>query len=231
MRRPILLSAATLGAGLSLVATTGTWSVFQDTNVSDDVVAETGELGRAVDVEVAPIPLYSGVEACSALAESAWSSTGAVGSSVTFTDLEGFSSSSVDYCVRNGGSTAAALSVGLADAVVDVEVTCGPDEGTVDDTCEAGGAGELSGFLEIASNLNGAAARYEQGPTNDLLIMDPGQSQPAVRYTFGSIAPDEIVVITLQIKLVGSDLTPEQRQTIQSDRSTWNWAFTLQTAP
>lgn len=219
MERQVLRITILLGVLITMLGSTGIFAVLTDratTGVND---VTSGELGRAVDLQIATAgphdPQVNPPFDCGTFTDDL--ATGLF----SFTTSAG-SGDSKSVCIRNAGVDSVDLTVSAID-LVDLDVACTGDEAAAGDTTcgpdvnEAPQAGELSPSLNVLFleyECSGGPSVYASQATVAGLGSTP--------MSLGSLSAgqDRCYVI----RVVGSFPDPAA-QIAQSDRSEWRFAF------
>jgi hypothetical protein len=189
VQRLVALPIIVLGIVTTLLGETGVFAVFEDRASTGENVVTSGARPRAVDIKIAPAVVGLGLPTgCATFTDDL--TTGFF----TVDDVQpsGTIGGNHWFCLRNDGSTSAAISALVVD-LVDTEQACTGDEAAAgDDTCGTG-SGELSAVLDVSfTNLPGTC-RFVQstvGMSGSLASLTVPKSLPNTGGT--SLAPGEI---------------------------------------
>lgn len=217
MRRPLLLTLAALGGLISLVGGAGgMFAALSDTASTGTNSVSSAPLAASADLQLATASSIGGAVECGTFSENL---TTAV---FTVSDMAAPSMSGRGLlCVRNVGSRTVTLSA-LASELLDTDVACtGDEEVSGDTTCGGNQAGEMSPLLD--NYLYPIACATASGSGGSATLASMATTPRAL----GTVSPGTTVCLYTEIFYAYS-ATDVQKQTAQSDRVTWRYAFTGQ---
>jgi len=206
-----------LGLVISLVSGVGVLAVFTDRATTSTNTAESGQVARAADLQIATANLAAGAFGCDPFLEDLTTpliATQGIQPSANAIQ-RGY------FCLRNVGSAPVNVLMSAID-LGDVDLGCTGDEGLVDASCAAGTTGELSPNLRIG------LSKYTCGTAafiGDITAPLPFLVTNGMPFQSGStLAPAETICGSIEI-YYPTTATPESVQAAQSDRATWRFAF------
>jgi len=216
LNRHLLRVILALGLVITLVSGAGVLAVFTDRATTSTNTAESGEVARAADLELAEAFSMGGIF-CGQFVDDLTTPLIATQGIQPTADViqRGY------FCLRNVGSASLDVVMSVID-LVDVEIGCTGDEASVDLSCGLDQEGELSPNLVIGltkySCVDGISLGFITGGLSNLAVNGmPFQSG-------STLAPNEIFCASVEI-YYPTTATTEQVQAAQSDRATWRFAF------
>jgi hypothetical protein len=221
VRRPLLLTASTLGLLICLIGGTGLFAALTDSAHTGTNRIDSAALPGSADLKLASATLDPNLGfVCGAFSDHL--ATGLI-------DLVG-SEPNLHYgnyfCLQNAGSQSVSLA-GAADQLTDIDLDCTGDEADSGDaSCGNNGAGELSSVFEVTfgeDNCAVATVVASYGPS--LLAALPNTPQ-----AMGTLGAGQTKCYGFDIGY-GMGITNAEKQRAQSDRVTWRFVFSAQAQP
>lgn len=214
-RRSTLLTVAALGAVVCVIGGRVLVAALQDTARTGSNSAESAPLAASADIQLAN-GTVSGLDIeCGTFSEDLTSGLFAA------TGVSPGHASNASLCIKNVGSQQVNLSV-LADELLDLDFACtGDEEAHGDTTCGADGVGELSGVLRV--NYRVATCEGTNLVDSPVAVLKDNETVPT---ELGAIPAGETACY--QLSLFYPNVSDDDVQRAQSDRSTWRFKFTGQ---
>jgi hypothetical protein len=212
MHRPLLVSLMVLGLVTTIIGGFGVFAVFTDRATTGTNTITSGARAAAADLKIAKPALSP--EDCATATYDDNLTTGLF----SVSDFQPGVNRSEFFCLRNVGTESLSLTSSVID-LVQTDVDCTGDEAVVDQTCGAGGVGELGGILTVAfSNIPSCTGSNITMPTGGPLL----GTSPVV--SLGSIPAGTTLCGAIFIR-ASDAATVDDLVAAQTDRVTWRFAF------
>lgn len=215
MQRQLLRVVLVLGVLVTLVGGTGLYAVFSDQASTGTNQVDSGAVARAADLQIATGHLSPGPVDCGTFVEDL-----TVGV-ITMTDAQPGSVTNGTFCLKNAGTASLGVTM-TASNIVNIELDCSGDEASVDDTCDAGRAGELSPNLVVVVT---EALCASSDPTNSSSsALDDLVGAPIILRGGTAIGPGATYCGYWTV-IYPDSTKPDLVQLAQTDRATWAFTF------
>jgi hypothetical protein len=218
VRRPLLLTASTLGLLICLIGGTGLFAALTDTAHTGSNSIDSAALPPSADLKLATASEDQNGFVCGTFSDDL--ATGLI----TYSGMPPNFGVGAALCIKNAGSQAVSLSAAV-DQLTDVDLACTGDEADLGDTtCGNNLLGELSGVLNVS------LGDYDCSTVNLLNNYQPGMlsSLAGTPQAMGTLGAGETRCFLIGVDYNGFSVPPADQQRAQSDQVTWRFVFTGQ---
>jgi hypothetical protein len=212
MHRPLLVSLMVLGLVTTIIGGFGVFAAFTDRATTGTNTITSGARAAAADLKIAKPSL--GPEDCATATYDDNLTSGLF----SVSDFQPGANRSEFFCLRNVGTETLSLTSSVID-LVETDIDCTGDEAAVDQTCGAGGVGELGAILTVGfSNIPDCLGSNVTMPTGGPLL----GTSPVT--SLGSIPAGSTLCGAIFIH-ASDTATVDDLVRAQTDQVTWRFAF------
>jgi predicted ribosomally synthesized peptide with SipW-like signal peptide len=219
MERQMLRLTLMLGVLVTILGGTGVFAVFSDQARAGTNDFSSGELAPAADLKLAYGEVDPTIDQvnCGAFQDNL-TSLFSFGTNVQ----PGYTSGETTYCLQNAGAAPVDTSLAVTD-LINRELACTGDEGSLDLTCGQGAQGELSPLLDIVIGeiACDTATPSDRRATSFAALSGGAESLPGTAI----LAPGEVGCWTILVQYPRA-LPADVIQRAQSDIVHWTFVFT-----
>jgi hypothetical protein len=219
VRRPLLLTASTLGLLICLIGGTGLFAALSDTAHTGTNSIDTAALPSSADLKLATASFDPNLGfTCGTYSDDL--ATGLI----SYSDMPPNFGLGAALCIKNAGSQSVSLSWAI-DELTDIDLACTGDEADLGDTtCGNDQLGELSGVLHVNISDNDCAAGSQNA------MYDPGMlsSLSGSPQAIGTLGAGATRCFLIGVDYNGFAVPAADQQRAQSDKVTWRFVFTGQ---